>query len=130
MNPIPSSEGEKVNWINYHTRVKDVYFRMIADNKSASISISLEHPDAGIQELYYEQLLQLTDLLHAAVGEVWNWRPRMEDANGRIVSRVSKELDNVSVFNREDWPTLISFFKPRIIALDAFWEDARFSFDW
>jgi hypothetical protein len=27
--------------------------------------------------------------------------------------------------DRTQWPALISFFKPRIIALDAFWETYR-----
>ncbi len=29
----------------------------------------------------------------------------------------------------EQWHDLIAFFKPRIIALDAFWTDAKYSFD-
>ena len=130
MNPILSSEGLKANWVNYHTRVKDVYFRMEADNKSASIAISIEHTDAGIRELYFEQLLELQLMLHESLGEAWDWLPNATDANGRPVSRVVAEIRNVSVFNKDDWPELISFFKPRIIALDAFWENARYSFEW
>jgi hypothetical protein len=49
--------------------------------------------------------------------------------DGKTVSRIYKELPGVSVFNKSDWPELISFFKPRLIALDAFWENARYSFD-
>jgi hypothetical protein len=130
MNPIRSSEGTKTNWINYHTRVKDLYFRMEADNKSASISISIEHTDPGIRELYFEQLRELHLVLRESVEEEWNWQRVTHDANGRPVSRVSQQILGVSIFNRADWPELISFFKPRIIALDAFWENARYSFEW
>jgi len=38
-------------------------------------------------------------------------------------------LPDVNIFKQEDWPKLISFFKPRIIALDEFWSDAQDSFD-
>ncbi len=38
-------------------------------------------------------------------------------------------LNGVSIFNKEDWPQLISFFKQRIIALDQFWSTARYGFE-
>ena len=44
-------------------------------------------------------------------------------------SRVYMELSPANLFNREDWPALISFFKPRLIALDAFWTDAQYAFE-
>jgi len=129
LNPIPSAEGTRINWINYHTHVKDVYFRMHADSKSASIAISIEHPDNGIRDVYFEQFLELKLMLHEQLQEEWNWKPNTTDDGGRPVSRIQKELADVSIFNKEDWPALISFFKPRIIALDTFWENARYSFD-
>jgi hypothetical protein len=128
MSPVLSAEGMKINWVNYHTRVKDVYFRMDAGQKSSAISISLEHGDAGIQELYFEQFEQFKNLLHAALGEEWEWQLHA-NVDGKIISQIYKELPGVSVFNRDHWPELISFFKPRIIALDNFWADARYSFE-
>ena len=65
MSPVPSSEGLKTNWVNYHTKVKDVYFRMDAGKKSAMISISLEHADPDFQELYFGQLAGMKGMLHA-----------------------------------------------------------------
>jgi hypothetical protein len=128
MSPIPSAEGLKINWVNYHTSIKDLYFRMDAGPKSATISISLEHPDPGIQELYFEQLLQMKSILHAILEEEWNWQ-RQALVDGKEISRIEKTLPDVSVLNKNHWPDLISFFKPRIIALDTFWQDARYGFD-
>jgi hypothetical protein len=129
MSPVPSAEGIKVNWINYHTRLKDVFFRMDAGQRSAAIYISLEHSDADIRELYFEQFLELRGLLHASLMEEWEWQSRVTAADGKVISRIYKEIPGVSVFNKDHWPELISFFKPRIIALDSFWEDAKYSFD-
>ncbi|RZK69081.1 MAG: DUF4268 domain-containing protein, partial [Pedobacter sp.] len=53
----------------------------------------------------------------------------VEDENYKIISRIYAEIDNVNVFNKDDWPKLISFFKPRIIALDDFWYDVKDAFD-
>ena len=129
LTPVLSSDGNHVNWVNYHTHVKDVYFRMRADNRSASIAISIEHSDATIRELYFEQFLELKTLLHGQLGEEWEWHRETVDESGRAVSRIGREIPNVSIFNKDDWPELITFFKARIISLDKFWEDARYSFE-
>ncbi len=127
--PVPSAEGLKVNWVNYKTGLKHVYFRMRADNKMGSIGIELTHPDPGIQELFFLQFGELKHLLHAALGEPWEWVLHTTDENGQVISRIYQEIAPVNVFNPDDWPALISFFKPRIIALDEFWIDAKYSFE-
>jgi hypothetical protein len=129
MNPVPSAEGLKTNWINYNTGLKNVFFRLQADKNNAAIAIELTHPDIEIQELFFEQFLQLRTLLHEQMGEDWEWALHTTDANGKTISRIYKDISPVSVFNQNDWPTLISFFKPRLIALDEFWSNAQYSFD-
>ena len=129
MQPILSADGEKVNWINYKTGEKGLAFRMQADNHSASIAIELTQRDAGIRQLYFEQLLELKNLLHGELGEEWTWESETMDETGRVLSRVFTERHDISVFKKDDWPALISFFKPRIVALDAFWSGARYTFE-
>jgi hypothetical protein len=129
LRPHPSAEGLKVNWSNYQTGIKHIYFRMKADHKSASIGIELTHPDSDIQELFFEQFKELGNMLQAILGEEWDWVLQTQDENGKIVSRIFKEISPVNVFNQGDWPVLISFFKPRIIALDEFWSNAKYSFE-
>lgn len=102
---------------------------MDAYNRSAEISILITHPDPGIQELFYEQFLELKNILHDTLGEEWTWELHHQDLYGKITSRIYKELPETSIFNRNDWPKLISFFKPRITALDEFWSMAKYSFD-
>lgn len=127
--PQQSADGLKVNWINYKTGVRNVYFKMNAENRSANVSILINHPDTGIQELFYEQFVELKAIFSSYMEEEWTWAPLEYDMNGRIISRIYKEIKEVSIFNRNDWPGLISFFKPRIIALDEFWSVAKYSFD-
>lgn len=129
LSPYRSINGEKVNWVNYKTGVKHIYFRMNADKKQASISIDITQPDEGIQELFYEQFLELKLVLKDAIGEDWIWDLHHVDENGKTISRIYKEIKLVSIFNKSDWPVLISFFKPRILALDNFWNDAKYIFD-
>ena len=129
MRPVRSAAGMKINWINYHTGIKNIHFRMHADQYSAAIYIAIQHPDPEIQELYFEQFLQLKDLLHTELGEEWQWQLRVHVGDGKMITRIYKEMPGVSVFNKDQWPELISFFKQRIIALDKFWENAKYSFE-
>lgn len=129
LSPVLSADGEKINWINYKTDEKGIAFRMQADNKTARIAIELTHKDPGIQQLYFEQFLELKRFLDEAVGENWQWRLHAVDENRRTVSLIYAELDGVSIFKKEDWPALISFFKQRIVALDEFWSQVKYSFE-
>ncbi|CAN5192846.1 hypothetical protein BH23BAC1_BH23BAC1_38960 [soil metagenome] len=127
--PHPSDEGLKVNWINYNTGFKSVYFRMQADSRKASIGIELSHADVEIQQMFFEQFLALKNVLHQILGEEWRWLLHTKDQKNKTFSRIYKELSPVNIFNKDEWPDLISFFKPRIIALDEFWIDAKYSFE-
>lgn len=49
-----SSEGLAVNWINYKTGIKDLYFKTDVDNKSAKIVIEMTQKDVGLQSLVFE----------------------------------------------------------------------------
>ena len=124
-----NSEGEKVNWLNYATGYKDVYFRMDADQKKASISIQLRHGDTLLRSLYYDRFDELHTLFMEAMGEDWIWEPEAEDEYGRPISKIYIELPGVNVFNQAEWPQIISFLRPRMIALDAFWNEVKDAFE-
>ena len=129
MAPVLSAEGLPINWVNYKTGFKGVAFRLHADTRYARIGIELTQPDEGVRELFFEQLQELKTLLHDAVGETWIWEPAAVNEHGQPLSTIYRELRPVNLFNREDWPALISFFKPRLIALDEFWSGAQVAFE-
>jgi len=125
-----SEEGTKANWVNYKTGIKHIFFRMDADNKSASIYVEINHPDAGIRELIYEQFLAFKTIFEDTLNEPWEWDAIYHDAYGKQTARIGIVFPHkISVFKQEDWPALIQFFKPRMLALDSFWSDAKYAFD-
>jgi hypothetical protein len=124
-----SAEGQKINWINYKTGIKHLHFKMQVDNHAAYIAIEISHPDAGIQELVFEQFKEFKNLLKSSLNEDWEWELHVQNENYKTISRIYTSLPGVSIFKKEDWPALISFFKPRIIALDEFWSGAQYSFE-
>lgn len=129
MSPVPGAEGDKINWINYKTGIRHIYFRMEATSKQAKISIEITHPEPYTRAQVYEQFLGLQGLLHEELGENWSWQSAAFDEHEKEVAIISCEINGVNVFVQEQWPEIISFLKPRIIALDRFWSVVKPMFD-
>jgi hypothetical protein len=121
MRPLLGADGEQVNWLNYKTGVKHIYFRMDADNKRVSIGIELRQVDNETRKDHYARLAQFRGMLEEETGEVWVWEEDSLDEDGRSFSRISIAVGGVNIFNKADWPAMISFLKPRMLALDNFW---------
>lgn len=102
---------------------------MDAGKKDATISIEISHPDLGIQELFFEQFKEFKKILEEILNEEWIWELHTPDEHGKVISRIYMQLQPVSVFKQTDWPSIISFFKPRIMGLDEFWSMVKDSFE-
>ena len=121
MHPVKAAAGESVNWLNYKTGIKHIYFRMEAGSEQASIAIELRHPDPLEQEKVFRQFESVKNILAQVTGEEFDWRLHQTDEQGVTVSRISAVSGNVNLFKETDWPAIISFLKSRIIAIDRFW---------
>jgi len=129
MKPVPSAQGFRINWQNYKTGVKDVYFRMKTERDFVSIGIEITHRDEEMQQLYFEQFEEFRKLLDAELQESWDWELHQFDDLGKIVSRIQKVKKGLNVYDQNDWPEIITFLKPRVIALDAFWANIKPAFE-
>ena len=128
MKPHKSIEGTKVNWINYKTDVKNIYFRMKADNKKASIAIEITHQDETMRAIFFEQFEALKNYLHSILEEEWEWVEETHDDYGIPSAQIVLTLEGKNIFIKDNWPALFDFFKPRLIKLDEFWSDAKETF--
>ena len=129
MKPIPSAEGEKINWINYKTGVKGIRFIMQATTINASIAIEISHDELVLQQATFERFLQLKKMFTSSVEGDWNWLPQVVSGNGKTIALISNSIENVNILNRNDWPALISFFKNNMLLLDRFWSENKFAFE-
>lgn len=127
--PIFDEEGKSKNWLNYKTGVRGIRFKTDATDKYGYIGIELLHKDDDERQLVYEQFLSLKAMLHEQLGEEWTWEPDFVDGFEKKYVRIYSTISDVNIFKEGDWPALISFFKPRILALDAFWDDAKALFE-
>lgn len=124
-----AASGLPVNWINYKTGIKEVFFKTDVDNKKARIAIEIHSKDRSLQDLIYEQFVEFQPLFDSQMGEEWIWWDEFYDENGKRISKIELILEKVSVFRKEDWPKIIPFFKENLMKLDEFWEDAKETFE-
>jgi hypothetical protein len=129
MNPVQSAEGEKINWINYKTGERDIYFRMQADNTTALLAIEIRHKDPLIRQVFYEHFLSLKNIFSSQVSGQWDWSHESMDEHGKPLSQITLSLTEVNIFKKDDWPEMIRFFKKGMIQLDQFWCEVKYSFE-
>lgn len=129
MKPVPGSSGEKVNWLNYKTGIRHITFKMDADKEKATVAIEIKHLQEVERMIYYNQFVSLKTLLQNETGFEWNWQEAVMDDSNQPISCISLTLKNINVLNEQDWPAIIAFLKPRIMALDIFWEMVKDGFE-
>ncbi len=128
MKPGPSASGLPVNWINYKTGIRHIHFKMDADNTSAFIAIEISHPQDELRLHYYNQFVSLKKLLASTTTFNWQWNETLQ-TDHKTISSISQQLNDVNILDQSDWPSIISFLKPRIIELDAFWNMVKDGFE-
>ncbi|MEO6539508.1 MAG: DUF4268 domain-containing protein [Ferruginibacter sp.] len=127
MKPVPGASGLPVNWINYKTGIRNIHFKMDVDDTRAIIAIEISHPQSTERLHYYNQFVSLKKILTSTTEFNWQWNETFE-TDHQTISRISDQLNDVSILDQSDWPAIISFLKPRIIALDAFWDMVKEGF--
>ena len=129
MQPVPTSSGDKVNWINYKTGIKGITFKMNANNASPYVAIEISLTDKIIQKQYFDCLIGLKKHFIKIVGKGWEISEHHITENRNEVSIAITELKNIKIFREADWPAIISFFKKHLIALDLFWNEWKPAFE-
>jgi len=111
----------RIRWVNYRTNVKDIYFRLDVTNKKATFSLELQHKNDGIRELFFEQFKELKVVLEDNIKADLIWEEVAFNSFNQPMSSISEELNNVSIYNRDDWTQIFHFFEKRMIGVHTFW---------
>ncbi|MDO5616973.1 MAG: DUF4268 domain-containing protein [Cruoricaptor ignavus] len=109
-------------WLLYDTKIKDFSFKFSATNKKAEVSIDIEMKDEIYRNAYYEKIWSLENILAEYVGE-FQKEEFYTLENGKIISRIWVEKQDVSIFNKDTWQEIYEFFVEKMSAFELFyWE--------
>ncbi|MEO5984880.1 MAG: DUF4268 domain-containing protein [Ferruginibacter sp.] len=121
LSPIYSSKNEKINWISYKTGVRFISFKMHADENAAKMIIEIAHTSPGHRMIFYNAFEKLKSEFENTIPFTWIWLKETTDSHGKVVSVIYSEIHDVNIFNKDNWPEMISFFKTSMIGIDKFW---------
>jgi len=123
LDQVRGVNGNKVNWTNFNTHIRHLYFRMEADQQGTRLCIDLQFPDESIRSLFYEQFTEFEQKLSDHFGDLLIWTPRFDHTNGKEIARIAISLDGPNLFKREDWPAMHTFLVDNFKKLERFWSD-------
>lgn len=97
-------------WLLYNTKIKGFAFKFQADRKNACVCLDFEHPEDIANELLYDQLLSLRNLLEAEIPEII-FDASFELDNGKTIRRIYIPFPKkFSIHNKNTWRDCYEFF--------------------
>ena len=125
MRNVRSSDGRRINWINYPLQVRDVYLRMETTGKFTRFSFEIQPKDEGVRAILWEQMTELRVVFENEMGTAGIWSEFDREFAGRTVSSIYWERTDLNFFNYNDWPEIKAFFKEKLVAFDAFYQEFK-----
>lgn len=112
-------------WILYNTKIKGLRLKFDFDVKKAMVSLDVDSENLERRIVLWEKLLSLKSLL---AEDYWP-EAIFEDSyvleNGREISRIYLEKENVSIHNKNSWQETMEFLNQNMKQLETFFLEYR-----
>lgn len=110
-------------WLLYNTKMKEIQLKFSFNRKFAQVSLDIADDDELIRAYYFEKLQSLEKILKAEYLPEAILEADYELPEGKVISRVYTEMENVSIHNKNDWPEVKQFLASRMDKLEEFFKD-------
>ncbi|CAL2078637.1 conserved protein of unknown function [Tenacibaculum sp. 190524A02b] len=108
-------------WLLYNTKIKGIAFKFQADRKKASVCLDFEHPEEIANELLYDQLLSLKNILEQEFLPEVIFDDNFELDNRKIIRRIYVPFDKkFSIHNKNTWRDCYEFFVEHMNQFELF----------
>lgn len=120
-----SSNGRKMNWLNYPTDIKYIFLRLEADKFGARVLLDIQAKDPGVRSVVWEQMEELKKVLTDAMGESGIWMYEYATENVASFSRIKWEIEDVNFFVDSDREKIFQFFRDKLVGFDDFYQNFK-----
>jgi len=114
------SEEYPRKWLLYDTKIKDFSFKFHVDNKIAQVLISIEPKNNEHRIIYFEKIESLKSILIEEYVPNIVLDRNFQLENGKIVSKIWVELNNISLYNKDSWQEIYKFFNHNMNMFELF----------
>lgn len=125
MNKVRSSNGRRMNWLNYPSDVKNIYIRLQADAKGTRLCMDIQPKNEGVREIIWEQMTELKKVMESSMKYETSWIEKLTSDDGRTFSRIMWETNEFNYFNEEDQLKIFEFLKNRLLEFDEFYQEFK-----
>lgn len=125
MRQFHSSNGRRMNWLNYPSEIDFIFIRLHADNHGIAFSYDIQGKDAGVRSIVWEQLTELKVVLESEMGTEGIW---LEDVSSETVSSYSSirwEKNGLRFSDPKDKEAIFTFFQEHLIRFDSFYQEFK-----
>ncbi len=112
-------------WVLYNTGIKELQLKFTFNRKFAQVSIDVLDEDPLIRDYYFEKLLSLKNILLSEYLPEAIFDEAYELPEGKVISRVYVQLDNVSIHNRNQWPEAMKFLNDNMEKMEDFFMEYK-----
>jgi len=111
-------------WLLYRTKIKDFNFKFVADKKQAMVCLDIESFDRTKNELLFDQVLELKDILtEDYLPDIIFDEVYVLDS-GKIIHRVYVKYNGeFNIHNKNTWQNVYYFFNEAMHQFEEFYED-------
>lgn len=113
------------NWMLSQTGIKALNLKFHVDREVAQVGIDLETRNMEKRIELYEKLEAVKRRLEEAMGGPMQWELEYIRENGKSVSRIYLQLENVDIYNRETWARAHQFMYENMMKLETFYREYR-----
>ena len=113
------------NWLLTNTGVKALNLRFHVDRKVAQVGIDVETRNMEKRLELFEKLESVKKILQEAMQEPLIWEIEYIRENGKSVSRVYLELEDVNIYDRDTWQKTHQFMYEKMMKLEAFYREYK-----
>ena len=125
MSKTRSSNGRKINWLNYPSDVKSIYIRLEADLKGVRINLDIQHKDDELRALIWEQMTELKVVLEDITCSKPTWNENYYYLNKQYISRIYWEENTLNFYKSQDREMIYIFLKNKLIKFDLFYQEYK-----
>lgn len=112
-------------WILYNTKIKEVQLKFTFTTAIAQVSLDISSPDELLQQYYTEKLQSLETVLKSDYLPQAALEENYLLPEGKTVTRIFVQLDDVNIHNRNHWPQVWDFLFTNMDQLENFFTDFR-----
>jgi Domain of unknown function (DUF4268) len=115
-----NSIASKLNWlVSGGTGISSLGYYITVTKNYVSVSLGFGKADREDNKKLFDELKKYQTEIETNFGQKLEWE-RFDD---KISSRVSYSMDNVNIFNRDDWDKILDFSSANIIKFEKVMRD-------